>query len=170
MDKSTITKVLSTLASGSLTLGCASNQATTEVPAPSPAAQTTSAGEHACGNHAEGACGGDTSSAAPSVRSFEVPTGEFAEANFTMKKGATVSVSFAEGHDELAWDIHSHDHDGGARIHKRGSGGSGTITFTAPEDGVYSALWKNESSAMSPLRVTVTLSDGATIHSWIPTS
>ena len=144
----------------------------TEVPASSEPQEPAPA-EHACGNHAEGACAADTNGTAdpadvPTARSFRIAPGEFAEANFKMAKGSKVIVVFSKGGPEIAWDVHSHDHAGGTEIHDKGNGGVGTIEFVAPEDGVFSVLWKNAGGSATPLDATVTLSEGATIHSWMP--
>lgn len=168
MKLETIAAVLAGLTSG---LACDKTRApTTDVPA-SGDAPAPSAGEHACGNHAEGACAGDTKAPAADVattRTFEIAPGKFAEANFAMAKGSEVTVSFAQGSGEIAWDVHSHDHAGGTKIHDEGRGGAGTIEFVAPSDGVFSILWKNTGSTPTPLEANVTLGDGATLHSWIP--
>ncbi len=135
-------------------------------------------GEHACGDHSEGSCGADngsesatasaSASASQSSRSFEIPAGKFAEANFTMKADSTVTVTFSGGADDLAWDVHSHDHSGGTMIHDQGSG-MGKIVFVAPSDGIFSVLWKNQSaSAATRIEVSVELGAGATMHSWMP--
>jgi hypothetical protein len=77
-------------------------------------------------------------------------------------------VAFSKGAADIAWDVHSHDHSGGTKIHDKGTGGDGTVEFTAPEDGVFSVLWKNKGSTATPLDVSVTLDDGAALHSWMP--
>jgi hypothetical protein len=103
-----------------------------------------------------------------SERSFEIAPGQFAEANFRMAKGSTVTVTFGEGGSEIAWDVHSHDHEGGTQIHDQGRGGEGAIEFVAPSEGVFSVLWKNTGSSATPLRARVDLGAGASIHSWMP--
>ncbi len=174
MDAKTIAAVLAGLAGTTITLGCDRTPDATEVPGGKGAERDTAgaAGEHACGNHAEGACGaGKSADADPAVatsRSFDVAPGKFAEANFQMKKGSTVTATFAKGSGDIAWDVHSHDHSGGTKIHDKGASGSGTVNFTAPEDGVFSILWMNGGSASSPLEVSITLGEGASIHSWMP--
>lgn len=174
MDTKTIAAVLAGLTGTTITLACDKTPEATEVPSGNGAAHddaADAAGEHACGNHAEGACGADkpadAEQAVATSRSFDVAPGKFAEANFQMKKGASVTATFAEGSGDIAWDIHSHDHSGGTKIHDKGAGGSGTVEFTAPEDGVFSILWKNGGSASSPLDVSITLGEGASIHSWM---
>lgn len=165
----TIAAVLAGLASNACEKTMSS--AATEVPAAADDAADASgsetAGEHACGTHAEGICAGDAADA-PSSRSFAIAPGEFAEANFRMTKGSMVTVAFSRGSFAIAWDVHSHDHAGGTKIHDEGKGGAGTIEFTAPSDGVFSVLWKNTGTEATPLDATVTLSDGAAIHSWMP--
>ena len=101
-------------------------------------------------------------------RLFQIEPGNFAEANFKMKKDSTVTVAFSKGAADLVWDVHSHDHSGGTKIHDKGTGGDGTVEFTAPEDGVFSVLWKNNGSTGTPLDVSVTLGDGAALNSWMP--
>ena len=107
---------------------------------------------------------------AAQARSFQIEPGGFAEANFTMKKGATFTATFSEGADDLAWDVHSHDHGGGTKIHDAGTGGQGSATFMAPEDGVFSMLWRNPGETVSALEVSVSLSADAEVHSWMPAS
>lgn len=174
MEFKTIFAVLAGLGT-TLTLACdKGGSGATEVPdsVEVPAnSKAEDAGEHACGNHAEGACGGDTPADAAAVattRSFEVAPGRFAEANFQMRKGASVTATFAEGSADIAWDVHSHDHSGGTKIHDKGAGGTGTVEFIAPEDGVFSILWKNGGATSTPLEVSISLGDGASIHSWMP--
>jgi len=168
--------VLASLSGATIVLAC--DKTTTDASeVPSESAQpTVSSGEHACGDHAEGTCAAnDTSesasasaSASQSSRSFEIQAGKFAEANFTMKANSTVTLTFSGGNDKLAWDVHSHDHSGGTTIHDQGSG-MGTIVFAAPEDGIFSVLWKNHStSATTSLDVSVELGPGSTLHSWMP--
>ncbi len=177
MDTKTIAAVLAGLTGTTLTLACDKTPEATEVPgghgdAHDDAADT--AGEHACGNHAEGACGSDmdggsgATQAVANDRLFQIEPGNFAEANFKMKKDSTVTVAFSKGAADLVWDIHSHDHSGGTKIHDKGTGGDGTVQFTAPEDGVFSVLWKNNGSTGTPLDVSVTLGDGAALNSWMP--
>lgn len=127
-------------------------------------------GEHACGNHADGACGGDTKGAAsaPASKGFEIEAGKFAELNMKMEAGSSVTATFSRADHALSWNIHSHTHDGGTQIHAEGTGAEGEIRFTAPEDGVFSILWKNEAGAPTPLDVDATLSEGASVHSWTP--
>lgn len=174
MNQSSIAAALATLTGSSLAVACHRAPAATEVPASAPATTVDAAAEHVCGNHAEGACSSETPSEtelkpeAPTARSFEVSPGQFAEANFTMAKGSTVTVTFARGSAEIAWDVHSHDHAGGTKIHDNGAGGDGTIEFTAPEDGVFSALWRNNGTSPTPLDVSVDLGEGARVHSWMP--
>jgi hypothetical protein len=167
MDAKTIAALLSSLATGPLLVGCA-KPPTSAVPGSSDHG-TDVAGEHACGNHAEGACGSAASDEAqPMSRSFSIASGEFAEVNFEMAKGSTVIVTFDAGSGGIVWDVHSHDSSGGTQIHDRGEGGSGRVEFTAPEDGIFSILWKNEDPTDSPLDVAVSLDKGTRIHSWMP--
>jgi hypothetical protein len=166
----TIAAVFATLASSTLACDKAKPE-TTDVPGGAHTSADDSAGEHACGNHADGACGGHSAGPATAVatsRTFEVEPGKFAEANFEMKKGSTVTVGFEKGSGDIAWDVHSHDHSGGTKIHDQGQGGAGSVVFTAPEDGMFSVLWKNGGTTATPLDVSVTLGDGAILHSWIP--
>ncbi len=176
MDTKTIAAVLAGLTT-TLAFACGKTPEATEVPGGQGATHgdaTDGAGEHACGDHAEGACGSDMSSddettqAVANDRSFQVEPDKFAEANFKMKKGSTVTVTFSKGVADIAWDVHSHDHSGGTKIHDKGTGGDGTVEFTAPEDGVFSVLWKNGGSTATPLDVSITLGDGASLHSWMP--
>lgn len=172
MKYTTIAAALAGLAGATASFACdKTNTPATEVPASTDAPEKAP-GEHACGNHAEGACAGDAKGGepadAPSARSFEIAPGKFAEANFQMTKGSKVTIAFGKGSSDIAWDLHSHDHSGGTKIHDQGKGGAGTIEFVAPSDGVFSVLWKNAGNAATPLDATVTLSDGATIHSWMP--
>lgn len=177
MDAKTIAALLAGLTGSTLTLACEKEPAATEVPAGAEGSADASdhaAGEHSCGNHAEGACGSDMSAdadaekAVANDRSFEVEPGKFAEANFKMKKGSTVAVTFSKGSADIAWDVHSHDHSGGRKIHDEGKGGEGTVEFTAPEDGVFSVLWNNGGSDPTSLDVSVRLGEGASLHSWMP--
>jgi hypothetical protein len=173
MDAKTIAVILSSLATAPLLVGC-TKPPTSEAPqapqAPATDHHDATAGEHACGNHAEGACGGSAApdEAPPSSRSFSIAPGKFAEVNFEMAKGATVVVTFEQGGEGIVWDVHSHDSSGGTQIHDRGEGGSGRVEFTAPEAGTFSVLWKNEGSTASPLDVAVSLNEGVGIHSWMP--
>lgn len=176
MTRQKILLVLASLSGASLALACDKTPTdASEVPGED-AQPAAASGEHACGNHADGACGADDSSkpesspesAPQNTHSFEIPPEKFAEANFTMKADSTVTVTFSGGSDELAWDVHSHDHSGGTKIHDQGSG-MGKVVFTAPEDGIFSVLWKNPStSTATPLEVSVELGPGATMHSWMP--
>jgi hypothetical protein len=177
MNHKTIVAVLAGLTGLTLTLGCDKTKSdVTEVPGatqPEAAeAAPASESEHACGNHAEGECGSDDEAAPEAAlansHTFEVAPGKFAEANFRMGKDSTVTVTFAKGSGELAWDVHSHDHSGGTNIHDKGAGGAGSVSFTAPEDGVFSVLWRNEGASATPLEVSVELGDGASLHSWTP--
>ena len=170
MNHDRIAAVLATLTGSSLTVACHKAPAVTEVPSSAPAPVVDAAVEHVCGNHAEGACGSQAESASdiPMVREFDVKPGQFAEANFTMAKGSTVTVTFAKGSAEIAWDVHSHDHTGGTKIHDKGTGGDGMVEFTAPEDGVFSVLWRNGGASPTPLDVSVQLGEGARVHSWMP--
>ena len=172
MNHTTIAAVLAGLTGAAPSFACdKTTSPATEVPA-STEAPEQAPGEHACGNHAEGACSGDANDGekadAPTARSFEIAPGKFAEANFQMTKGSKVTVAFGKGSADIAWDVHSHDHAGGTKIHDQGKGGDGTIEFVAPEDGVFSVLWKNAGASATPLDATVTLGEGATIHSWMP--
>jgi hypothetical protein len=169
MDAKTIAALLSSLATGPLLVGCAKPPASSEVPANADHDVTDAAGEHACGNHAEGACGSAASDEVqPMSRSFSIASGEFAEVNFEMAKGSTVVVTFDAGSGGIVWDVHSHDSSGGTQIHDRGEGGSGRVEFTAPEGGIFSILWKNKDPTDSPLDVAVSLEEGSRIHSWMP--
>ena len=164
---------LAALTGTALTLACnKQDSGATEVPGSTTATTADASGEHACGNHAEGACSAaprkDAGPAPATVRSFGLAPGKFAEANLQMKRGATVTATFAEGSADLTWDIHSHDHSGETKIHDHGVGGSGTVEFTAPEDGVFSILWKNGGATLSSLEVSISLGDGTSIHSWMP--
>lgn len=174
MNHDRIAAVLATLTGSSLAVACHKAPAATEVPSSAPAPVVDAAAEHVCGTHAEGACGSQTESDTelesdiPTVRAFDVKPGQFAEANFTMAKGSTVTVTFAKGSAEITWDVHSHDHTGGTKIHDKGTGGDGTVEFTAPEDGVFSVLWRNGGASPTPLDVSVQLGEGARVHSWMP--
>lgn len=167
MDAKTIAALLSSLATAPLMVGCA-KPSPTEVPASED--QESEPGEHACGNHAEGACGGAAApdQAAPTSRSFSIAPGEFAEVNFQMPAGATVTVGFAEGSDDITWDVHSHGSSGETKIHDEGRGGQGNVEFKAPAAGMFSVLWKNAGPTSTPLEVRVTAGDGTSIHSWMP--
>jgi hypothetical protein len=173
MNKTKIAAALAGLAGVASGIACDKTQSpATEVPA-SGAPTPEPSGEHACGNHADGACSGDADDGgaqadAATARTFEIAPGEFAEANFQMAKGSKVTIVFSKGSTEVAWDVHSHDHSGGTKIHDRGTGGDGSVEFVAPSDGVFSVLWKNTGASATPLEATVTLGDGATIHSWMP--
>lgn len=174
MSPRRLSAILAALGGSSLAASCTKAPPATEVPAATAVPVADSAGEHACGNHAEGACGAQSASGStqepvpPGARTFDVRPGDFAEANFTMTKGSSVTVTFAKGSADIAWDVHSHDHSGGTKVHAKGSGGDGTVEFTAPEDGVFSILWKNGGAVPTPLDVSVELSAGARIHSWMP--
>jgi hypothetical protein len=173
MKHTTIAAALAGLTGAAPSFACdKTTSPATEVPA-STETPEKQPGEHACGNHAEGACAGDANGGgepadAPTARAFEIAPGKFAEANFQMTKGSKVAVTFSKGSPDIAWDVHSHDHAGGTKIHDQGNGGAGTIEFVAPEDGVFSVLWKNAGASATALDATVTLGDGATIHSWMP--
>jgi hypothetical protein len=165
MDAKTIAALLSSLATAPLVVGCA-KPPVSEVPVSD---HEPAAGEHACGNHAEGACGSEApDKTPPTSRSFSIAPGEFAEANFKMSEGATVVVTFSEGSDDIAWDVHSHGASGETKIHDDGRGGTGNVEFKAPAAGVFSVLWKNEGSTATSLDVSVALDEGASIHSWMP--
>ncbi len=177
MDAKTIAAALASLTGSTLTVACDKQPAATEVPGGAgdvDGSAAGSAGEHSCGNHADGACGSDMSSdteptpAVANDRSFQVEPGKFAEANFKMKEGSTVAVTFSKGSADIAWDVHSHDHSGGRKIHDEGKGGEGTVEFTAPEDGVFSVLWNNGGSDPTSLDVSVRPGEGASLHSWMP--
>jgi hypothetical protein len=166
MDSKTIAVLLSSLATAPLVVGCAKPQ-TSEVPASDD--HDSAIGEHACGNHAEGACGSATpNEAAPMSRSFSIAPGEFAEVNFEMAEGSTVVVDFSEGSNDIEWDVHSHGPSGESMVHDDGRGGVGNVEFKAPAAGVFSVLWKNAGSTSTPLDVRVTLGEGASIDSWMP--
>jgi hypothetical protein len=172
MSTKTIAAVLAALTGTGLTLSCDKQGSdSTEIPGQADASKDTNAGENACGNHAEGACGA-ASSAPPTTgantRAIKIAPGTFAEANFTMTKGSTFSATFTDGSTDIAWDIHSHDHSGGTEFHDQGAGGDGTVEFTAPADGVFSVLWKNGGSAPTTLNIALTLGKGASVHSWHP--
>lgn len=180
MNAKSVTAAIVGLATAGFTAGCNKpTQDATEVPSESGASDVGSseaaaspAGEHACGNHAEGACGvadtGSSAEVAPTSREFDIEPGKFAEANFTMKKGSRVVVTFDKGAANVAWDIHSHDHSGGTKVHEQGEGGAGSVDFVAPQDGIFSILWKNVGTETSPLDVSISLEEGASIHSWMP--
>ena len=174
MNARRLSAVLAALGGSSLAVACSQSAPATEVPGSASVPATDAGGEHACGNHAEGACGATGASDSvdgsepPTTHAFDVQPGAFAEANFTMSKGSSVTVTFAKGSAGIAWDVHSHDHSGGTKIHDRGDGGDGTVEFTAPEDGVFSILWKNSGAAPTSLDVSVELGAGARIHSWMP--
>src|SRR5688572_1223443 len=143
MNTKMIAATLAGLTGGALVFACdKADPPATEVPAATEPAP--GAAEHACGNHAEGACAGDAkgevdpSAAAATTAAFTIDPGKFAEANFKMAKGSKVTITFAEGSAEIAWDVHSHDHEGGTKIHEQGKGGTGTVDFVAPSDGVFS--------------------------------
>lgn len=123
------------------------------------AASETSAGGHA---HDHAAPEG-----VPTDRQFAVAPGDFAEANFQLDAGSTVRLRF-NGTAASSWDVHSHGHDGETTIHQKGSDASGEISFTAPEAGLFSALWLNESSDPIPLQVTVSFEGDGAMHSWVP--
>lgn len=170
---------LAGLASATVTVACNKiGQDATEVPAAvtqesSSPVVASPPGEHACGNHAEGSCGATKADDAEAgdvatARDFDIAPGKFAEANFTMAKGTKITIVFDKGAPDTAWDVHSHDHSGGTTIHDQGQGGAGTVEFTAPEDGVFSILWKNTGDEATPLTVSIALDEGASIHSWIP--
>ena len=171
METKSIVAVLASLASAPLLHGCDKAQSqVTNVP---DHAQTRSKdeAEHACGNHAEGACGAATPDDASSrelERTFEISTDGFAEVNIKMPAGAKFSVEFEGGTPELTWNVHSHDHSGNTQVHDSGTGGDGQVEFGAHEDGIFSVLWKNSSSSNSTLRVRVIVTDGASLHSWVP--
>ncbi|KIG16562.1 hypothetical protein DB30_04333 [Enhygromyxa salina] len=154
-------------------MGCDKTESeVTDVPT-TPAEPADVAGEHACGDHEEGACGGTADSAGgdaglATARTFEVEPGGFAEANFKMDKGSTITVTFSRGTSDFAWNVHSHDHSGGTQNHQEGVARAGTVEFSAPADGVFSVLWKNTATAATPLDVSIDLGEGATIHSWMP--
>ncbi len=169
MNATTIAAVLAGLTSATMISTACNKTAAdaTEVPA-EPKGDPVAA-EHACGNHAEGACGaGDADATAATARTFEILPGKFAEANFQMTKGSKVSARFTKGSAEIAWDVHSHDHSGGTQIHDEGTSGEGTVELIAPDDGVFSILWQNTGNTATPLDVTITLGEGASIHSWMP--
>ncbi|MGH1348848.1 MAG: hypothetical protein ACRBN8_45350 [Nannocystales bacterium] len=173
MHRDTIVAVLAGLSAAGTLSGCRSGQATPSTEVPSPTVQESAAAEeHSCGNHAEGACGGEVSeqptAALATERNFEVAVGKFAELNMTLRKGATVRVVFSSAGGAVTWNVHSHAHGGGTNIHDEGSSRDGTIEFTAPDDGVFSVLWKNDAEAATPLEVAVELGEGASVHSWMP--
>jgi|GEM_PF-2084497 len=174
MSPRRLSAVLAALSGSSLAVSCSKTPPATEVPSAAGDPVEDGAGEHACGNHAEGACGAQSApdstqdSLPPDVRTFDVQPGEFAEANFTMSKGSSVSVTFANGSADVAWDVHSHEASGATKVHNKGNGGDGTVEFTAPADGVFSILWKNGGAVPTPLDVSVELGAGARIHSWMP--
>ncbi len=170
MNISNLPRILATLTTGGLVTACPKADPATEVPAARAAPTSDVAGEHACGTHTEGACGAAAPAAVatPSSRSFDVDPGGFAEVNVSMTEGSSMTITFSEGSTGLSWDVHSHDQAGETAVHERGDGGSGTIEFTAPEDGVFSGMWRNPAGSASPLRVSVVLSEGASIHSWVP--
>ncbi len=173
MHRDTIAAVLAGLCSAGTLCGCRSGEVkpSTEVPSP-PVQASAAAEEHSCGNHAEGACGAEGSeqpgAALATERNFEVAPGKFAELNMTLSKGATVRVGFSSVARAVTWNVHSHAHGGGTHIHDEGSSKDGTIEFTAPDDGVFSVLWKNDAEAATPLNVAVELGEGASVHSWMP--
>lgn len=176
MDAKAIFTIFASLSSASLPLACDKRDMptsdVTEVPGNTDS-PTPAAGEHACGNHEEGACGGETDTPSPAVavattRTFEVAPTKFAEVNFQMKAGSNITVTFGKASSDMEWNVHSHDHSGGSMIHDEGLGHEGTVVFTAPQDGMFSVIWTNNQAAMTALEVSVALSDGATIHSWIP--
>lgn len=172
MNSKTIASALAGLASATLTIGCTKTTGdATEVPTPTTTQSAPATEEHACGNHAEGACGAGEADADPALatsRSFEIVPGQFAEANFQMTKGSEVTIRFQQGSAEIAWDVHSHDHSGGTQIHDQGTSGDGVVEFVAPEDGVFSILWKNAGAEATPLEVSISLGEGASLHSWMP--
>jgi hypothetical protein len=172
MDLKAIIAVLSGLGPVSMTVACSPSRASgpsTEVATPDAhQAETAAEGEHACGNHAEGACGAASPDEhAATQNNFTIAPGKFAEANFKMAKGSTVLVEFDDGGSQMKWDVHSHDASGGTVIHAEGRGGP-KVEFTAPSDGVFSVLWKNEGDGPATLDVSVKLGDGTGIHSWYP--
>lgn len=130
--------------------------------------------EHQCGDHAEGACAGmakdEAAKADPQllVRSLTVATGDFAEVNFILEKGASISAQYAVANGQTEWNVHSHDDNHETIIHSEGTDASGVLEFVAPADGVYSFLWVNQGPTPIELDVDVSLSEGARIHSWVP--
>ncbi len=167
MDAKTIALLLSSLATAPLIVGCAKPKPpASEMPADH---EDATLGEHACGNHAEGACGSAApDEAAPLSRSFSIAPGEFAEVNFEMTEGSTVVVAFSEGSSDITWDVHSHGPSGETKVHDEGSGGTGNVEFKAPAAGVFSVLWKNAGPTSTTLDVRVSVTEGASIHSWMP--
>lgn len=100
------------------------------------------------------------------TRSFTVPPGELVELNLRCEPGATVSVDYEAG-AALSWNVHSHE-AGRTIIHREGRDSSGSLPFTAEAAGVYSYMWKNDTTADASLTVSVTLEPGSSVHSWHP--
>jgi hypothetical protein len=173
MDIKTIAALLSSLAGAPLLVGCTKPPAAEppELPASEDPQdpEDPALGEHACGNHAEGACGSAAADEAPPTsRSLSIAPGEFAEVNLEMVAGSTVVLVFSGGSPDIDWDIHSHGPAGETTIHHSGRGGRGTIEFEPDFAGGFSMLWKNNGSTATPLDVQVGLHEGVSIHSWIP--
>jgi hypothetical protein len=100
------------------------------------------------------------------TRSFEVPPGKFVELNLRLEPGVTVSVDYEAG-TALSWNVHSHE-AGRTIIHREGRDSGGSVSFKAESGGVYSYLWKNDTTTDAKLKVTTTFGNGVSLHSWHP--
>ncbi|MGQ0536926.1 MAG: hypothetical protein ACT4PT_12750 [Methanobacteriota archaeon] len=97
-------------------------------------------------------------------KSWNIPPGKFAEANFEMAEGDVASATWSAT-GPVTWDVHSHA-GGRETKHDSGSGSSGSIEFRAPAAGAYSFLWVNGGAEQVTLSVTV--GGDATLDSFYP--
>jgi hypothetical protein len=110
------------------------------------------------------ACGAPTGTDLLGERTWPLAPGEFAEADVSLRAGETVRFELLAG-GRLRWNVHHH---AGARVvvHQAGEGALGTVSFTAPADGVFSFQCENASE--TPLAVTLRVRGEGRLVSLVP--
>lgn len=117
------------------------------------------------------ACGGnqldlerDGPSTVEDARTIE--PSKFAEGEFDLTPGASITVEFSTGGTPVTWNLHTHDDDQTQNLHQ-GESAADRYEYTATKAGHYWPMWENKSTAEVTLTVEITLGEGARWNGWL---